>query len=65
MIFPDFHGILIYIYRMIVLSKQVRRLYMEQFDVLVIGAGVVGSAIARELTRFKLKIGVLEKNLDV
>ena len=38
---------------------------MEQFDVLVIGAGVVGSAIARELTRFKLKIGVLEKNLDV
>lgn len=38
---------------------------MEQFDVLVIGAGVVGSAIARELARFKLKIGVLEKNLDV
>lgn len=38
---------------------------MEQFDVLVIGAGVVGSAIARELTQFKLKIGVLEKNLDV
>lgn len=35
------------------------------FDVLIIGGGVVGSAIARELTRYRLKIGVLEKNLDV
>lgn len=38
---------------------------MGEFDVLIIGGGVVGSAIARELSRFKLKIGVLEKNLDV
>lgn len=38
---------------------------MEQFDVLVIGGGVVGSAVARELSRYQLKIGVLEKNLDV
>ena len=35
------------------------------YDVAVIGAGVVGSAIARELSRYKLKIGVFEKNLDV
>lgn len=35
------------------------------YDVLVIGGGVVGSAVARELSRFQLKIGVLEKNLDV
>ena len=35
------------------------------FDVCVIGGGVVGSAIARELSRYRLKIGVLEKNLDV
>ena len=35
------------------------------FDCLVIGGGAVGSAIARELSRYRLKIGVLEKNLDV
>ena len=35
------------------------------FDVLIIGGGVVGSAIAREMARYRLKIGVLEKNLDV
>ncbi len=38
---------------------------MERYDVLVIGGGVVGSAIARELSRYQLKIGVLEKNPDV
>ena len=37
----------------------------EQYDVIVIGAGVVGSAIARELSRYRLRIAVLEKNLDV
>jgi len=37
----------------------------EIYDVLIIGAGVVGSAIAREIARNELKIGVLEKNLDV
>ncbi len=37
----------------------------ELFDVIVIGGGVVGCAIARELSRYKLRIGVLEKNPDV
>lgn len=35
------------------------------YDVIIIGAGVSGCAIARELTRFQLKIAVLEKSLDV
>ena len=37
----------------------------QRFDVLIIGAGVVGSAAARELARYQLKIGVLEKTPDV
>lgn len=31
------------------------------YDVIVIGAGVSGSATARELSRYDLKVGVLEK----
>ena len=34
-------------------------------DVLIIGAGASGCAVARELSRKKLKIAVLEKNADV
>lgn len=34
------------------------------YDVIVIGAGVVGSFIARNLSRYSLKTLVLEKNLD-
>lgn len=35
------------------------------YDVVVIGAGVIGSAIARELSGYRLQTAVLEKNLDV
>ena len=35
------------------------------YDVVVVGAGVIGCAIARELSRFDLRIGVLEKEDDV
>jgi glycerol-3-phosphate dehydrogenase len=38
---------------------------MELYDAVVVGAGVVGCAIARELSRYDLKILVLEKELDV
>ncbi len=38
---------------------------MGLFDVIVIGAGVTGCAVARELSRYRLKIGVLEKEADV
>jgi glycerol-3-phosphate dehydrogenase len=34
-------------------------------DVLVIGAGVIGCAIARELSKFKIKTTLLEKETDV
>ena len=35
------------------------------YDVIIIGAGVSGSATARELSRYDLKVGVLEKEEDV
>ncbi|MEG1410652.1 MAG: NAD(P)/FAD-dependent oxidoreductase [Terrisporobacter sp.] len=35
------------------------------YDIVIIGGGVVGSSIARELSKYKLKICVLEKELDV
>jgi len=37
----------------------------NQFDVLIVGGGAVGCAIARELSRYRLRIGVLEKEADV
>jgi len=37
----------------------------DKFDVIVIGCGVVGAAIARELSRYKIKVAVLEKEADV
>src|SRR5512143_1772991 len=36
-----------------------------QFDIAVIGAGVVGSAIARELARYDLSVVLIESNPDV
>lgn len=35
------------------------------YDVVIIGAGVVGSAVANELMRYDRKVAVLEKGLDV
>ena len=35
------------------------------YDVIIIGAGVTGSAVARELSRYKLNVCVLEKEEDV
>jgi len=38
---------------------------MYMYDVLIIGAGITGSLLARELTRFNLKIAVIDKENDV
>lgn len=35
------------------------------FDVIIIGAGICGSMLARELSRYKLKIAVLDKENDI
>ena len=35
------------------------------YDVLIIGAGIIGTGIARELSKYNLKIAVLEKDTDV
>ncbi|MBU1087726.1 MAG: NAD(P)/FAD-dependent oxidoreductase [Candidatus Omnitrophica bacterium] len=37
---------------------------MKIYDVIIIGAGVVGTAIARELSRYELKTAVLEKEIE-
>ena len=37
----------------------------NQFDVLIVGAGAVGCAIARELSRYQLRTVVVEKAADV
>jgi glycerol-3-phosphate dehydrogenase len=37
----------------------------NMYDVAIIGAGVIGTYIARELSRYKLKIALLEKDNDV
>lgn len=38
---------------------------MEKYDVIIIGAGVTGTAIARELSCYEGRIGVLEREEDV
>lgn len=35
------------------------------YDIVIIGAGVVGTAVARELSKYQLRITVLEKNNEI
>jgi len=38
---------------------------MHRYDVIIIGAGVIGCAVARELSRYQMKIAVLDKCNDI
>ncbi|MGD9475061.1 MAG: NAD(P)/FAD-dependent oxidoreductase [Eubacteriaceae bacterium] len=38
---------------------------MTKYDVIIIGGGITGSAIARELSHYKIKTALLEKGLDI
>lgn len=35
------------------------------YDILIIGAGITGSMLARELSRYELKVAVLDKENDI
>jgi glycerol-3-phosphate dehydrogenase len=37
----------------------------RQFDVVIVGAGITGCMVARELSRYQLKIALIEKNADI
>ncbi|MBN2547067.1 MAG: FAD-dependent oxidoreductase, partial [Spirochaetes bacterium] len=36
-----------------------------KYDFIIIGAGIIGSLIARELSKYKLKILIIEKEADI
>src|SRR3990167_1016265 len=38
---------------------------MKSYDAAIIGAGVIGTSIARELSRYKVKIAILEKEEEL
>ena len=38
---------------------------MKGYDVIIIGGGVCGSAIARELSKYRLKTALLEKETEL
>ena len=54
-------GRLFFIIRKFRKKKQLLRSDLGMYDVIIIGAGVSGAATARELSRYKVKACVIEK----
>ena len=46
-------------------SSDVTRFGPDPYDVAIVGAGVVGCALAFELSRYQLRVLLLDKNFDV
>jgi len=44
--------------------EEMKEKIIGEYDVVIIGAGVIGAMIARELSRYELKIALIEKNYD-
>ena len=42
-----------------------KKYFLGEYDVIIIGAGIIGSMITRELSKYSLKIAVVERNPDV
>ena len=53
------------LYFLIILVKTQKMKCNKKYDITIIGAGVIGCAIARELAKYKLTIAILEKEGDV
>ena len=37
----------------------------EHYDIVIIGAGIAGATVARELSKYKISLAVVEKEADV
>ena len=38
---------------------------MINYDIIIIGGGITGTAIARELSKYSLKVALLERGTDI
>lgn len=50
---------------MLFVTGEVRVTATQHYDIVIIGAGIVGAMVARELSRYRLSIAVVEREVDV
>ena len=62
---PSGRDILYLVNSIIFIRKELTQTVNHRYDLIIIGSGVIGSAIARELSRYRLKTAVLERNPDL